>query len=199
MLAYSDNQPLCHHQYLMPALLGLLKRAPDRRIIDIGCGNGSADKVLCEHGYSVTAIDNSESGIANATHNFRQCHFEIASCYDDLAARFGQFPIAVSIEVIEHLYDPRLFARRLFDVTEHGGTAILTTPYNGYFKNVLVALAGKFDQHHSPLWDHGHIKFWSMKTLRQLLTEAGFSEVRFVCAGRVPILAKSMIAVARKA
>ncbi|TVR67116.1 MAG: methyltransferase [Candidatus Competibacteraceae bacterium] len=48
------------------------------------------------------------------------------------------------------------------------------------------------------LWDHGHIKFWSMRTLTALLEEAGFREIRFERVGRVPPLAKSMIVTARK-
>ena len=54
------------------------------------------------------------------------------------------------------------------------------------------------DPHFTALWDHGHIKFWSMKTLRELLIEAGFVDIRFERVGRVPALAKSMIAIARK-
>ena len=54
------------------------------------------------------------------------------------------------------------------------------------------------DRHFTALWDHGHIKFWSMATLGELLREAGFVDLRFERVGRVPALAKSMIAVARK-
>jgi len=54
------------------------------------------------------------------------------------------------------------------------------------------------DAHFTVLWDYGHIKFWSMKTLRLLLLEAGFEDVRFLRVGRVPVLAKSMIAVAMR-
>jgi 2-polyprenyl-6-hydroxyphenyl methylase/3-demethylubiquinone-9 3-methyltransferase len=54
------------------------------------------------------------------------------------------------------------------------------------------------DRHFTALWDHGHIKFWSMDTLGELLREAGFVDIRFERVGRVPALAKSMIAVARK-
>jgi 2-polyprenyl-6-hydroxyphenyl methylase/3-demethylubiquinone-9 3-methyltransferase len=54
------------------------------------------------------------------------------------------------------------------------------------------------DAHFTALWDYGHIKFWSEKTLRVLLEEAGFRDIRFRRVGRVPALAKSMIAVARK-
>jgi hypothetical protein len=54
------------------------------------------------------------------------------------------------------------------------------------------------DGHFTALWDHGHIKFWSIETLTKLLNEAGFQDVRFHRVGRIPQLAKSMIAVARK-
>jgi 2-polyprenyl-6-hydroxyphenyl methylase/3-demethylubiquinone-9 3-methyltransferase len=54
------------------------------------------------------------------------------------------------------------------------------------------------DDHFGPLWTHGHIKFWSMDTLGQLLREAGFRDVAFRRVGRIPPLAKSMIAVSRK-
>jgi hypothetical protein len=44
----------------------------------------------------------------------------------------------------------------------------------------------------------GHIKFWSRKTISQLLNENGFRVVRFIGAGRLPLVWKSMIVVAQK-
>ena len=61
-----------------------------------------------------------------------------------------------------------------------------------------MALTGKMDDHFTALWDHGHIKFWSEKTLTQLLKEAGFKTISFERVGRIRPLAKSMIAVAGK-
>jgi 2-polyprenyl-6-hydroxyphenyl methylase/3-demethylubiquinone-9 3-methyltransferase len=122
----------------------------------------------------------------------------IGSGYEDLAARFGQFDCVISVEVMEHLYHPRLFARRMFDLVTPGGSIIVTTPYHGYLKNLALAVTGHLDNHFTALWDGGHIKFWSVKTLRFLLQEAGFEDVHFQFAGRIPPLAKSMIAVARR-
>jgi len=51
---------------------------------------------------------------------------------------------------------------------------------------------------YSPPWDGGHIKLWSRKTLSQLLSETGFRVVRFIGAGRMPFLWKSMIMIAGK-
>jgi 2-polyprenyl-6-hydroxyphenyl methylase/3-demethylubiquinone-9 3-methyltransferase len=104
----------------------------------------------------------------------------------------------MSLEVVEHVYSPRDFAQTIFDVLVPGGLVILSTPYHGYLKNLLIAITNSYDRHHDPLWDHGHIKFWSMDTLSQLLEEIGFAQIRFDRVGRIPPLAKSMIALARK-
>jgi 2-polyprenyl-3-methyl-5-hydroxy-6-metoxy-1,4-benzoquinol methylase len=112
--------------------------------------------------------------------------------------RYGQLPVVLSFEVVEHVFFPRKFAACLYALADWGGLAVVSTPYHGYFKNLAVTLTNKMDSHFTALWDYGHIKFWSMKTLAALLHEAGFSAVSFVRVGRIPILAKSMIAVARK-
>jgi 2-polyprenyl-3-methyl-5-hydroxy-6-metoxy-1,4-benzoquinol methylase len=104
----------------------------------------------------------------------------------------------VSLEVVEHCYDPRHFARTLYALVDDGGIAVISTPYHGYLKNLALAVAGKWDDHLGPLWDGGHIKFFSIATLRTLLADAGFRDIRFIRVGRIPPLAKSIVAVASK-
>ena len=107
---------------------------------------------------------------------------------------YGCFPVVISLEVVEHVYAPRDYTRTLFDLVEPGGTAIVSTPYHGYLKNLSLALTGNMDAHFTALWDDGHIKFWSMPILGKLLTEAGFQNIRFHRVRLIPDLAKSMIA-----
>jgi 2-polyprenyl-6-hydroxyphenyl methylase/3-demethylubiquinone-9 3-methyltransferase len=189
------------HGYLLPAVRGILRDLdlpPGRRLFDLGCGNGSVAQELSRLGFDVTGVDPSVQGIEQAGRTFPHLKLFAGSAYDDLAARYGRFPVVVSLEVVEHVYAPRLYASTLFGLVEQGGIAIVSTPYHGYWKNVALAVSGKLDRHFTALWDHGHIKFWSMKTLRTLLEEAGFGRVRFLRVGRIPPLAKSMIAVAHK-
>jgi 2-polyprenyl-6-hydroxyphenyl methylase/3-demethylubiquinone-9 3-methyltransferase len=56
-----------------------------------------------------------------------------------------------------------------------------------------MALTGTLDAHFTVLWDGGHIKFWSRKTLTTLLEDYGYAGQRFYGAGRLPWLWKSMI------
>lgn len=192
----------CANDYLLPKVLKTLAAEPvngrPKRIFDLGCGNGAVANELHQRGYEVIGVDPSEEGIQLANQAYPHLQVLKGSTDEDLAGRFGSFPIVVSLEVIEHVYAPRQFARRIYDLLEPGGVSIISTPFNGYFKNLAIALLDKSDWHYTALWDNGHIKFWSVHTLGQLLAETGFKDIRFLRVGRIPVLAKSMIAVARK-
>lgn len=99
------------------------------------------------------------------------------------------------MEVIEHLYQPRAFVLFIRSILEAsgGGQFIVTTPYHGYLKNLTIAAANKMDHHLSALWEGGHIKFWSRRTLAILLREAGYRQLAFTGAGRIPYLWRHMV------
>ena len=103
------------------------------------------------------------------------------------------------MEVIEHLYQPRAFVLFIRSILEAsgGGQFIVTPPYHGYLKNLTIAAANKMDHHLSALWEGGHIKFWSRRTLAILLREAGYHHLAFTGAGRIPYLWRHMVFSAR--
>ena len=199
---YADATASHTNAYLMPhvlqALSGRAWPAGPRRAFDLGCGNGAVAAELTAAGYTVSGVDPSDDGIRLAREHHPGLDLHPGSAYDDLAGRFGRFPAVVSLEVVEHLFDPRKFARVVFDLMEPGGTAVVSTPYHGYLKNLALAATGRLDAHFTALWDYGHIKFWSPRTLAALLAEAGLTVERVIRVGRVPVLAKSMILIARR-
>lgn len=198
---YSNAELNHSHDYLLPKveqILSDLKWIGPRRIFELGCGNGAVANHLSARGYEVTGIDASAEGIKIAQSKYPRISLQQASAYDPLADRFGQFPVVLSLEVVEHLYAPRDFAKNVYRLLQPGGVAIISTPFHGYWKNLAMAVTGKMDAHFTALWDHGHIKFWSFDTLGVLLEEAGFPSTEFTRVGRIPMLAKSMIAIAKK-
>lgn len=169
-------------------------------VADAGCGNGSMLGELRGFGFELHGLEVSESGLAQAKKTYRGIEFS----YADLMADLSNHPLAgrcdavISTEVVGHVFLPRIFARNCYRLLKPRGKLILSTPYHGYLKNVALALSGKLEGHFTALWDYGHIKFWSRRTLGILLEEAGFTVVEFHGAGRVPFLWESMILVARK-
>lgn len=184
------------HSRFMPhvfALAGVLK--PGMRVLDVGCGNGFTCGEFLKLGCTVVGIDLSEQGVALARESHPQGRFEVFAADDNLLVNLGEepFDLVVSTEVVEHLYAPRTYARGCFQALKPGGRFICTTPYHSYMKNLVLALAGKWDAHANPLWDGGHIKLWSRRTLGRLLGESGFANLQFRGAGRMPGLWMTMV------
>jgi 2-polyprenyl-3-methyl-5-hydroxy-6-metoxy-1,4-benzoquinol methylase len=196
---FNSADPPHTQDYVTPRILECCRSLGAKRILDLGCGNGALCAALATTGVDVMGCDPSTDGIALARRAHPHIRFHSLSVYDDpprLDA--GDFDVVVSTEVIEHLFQPRSLPRFVFKVLKTGGHLVLSTPYHGYIKNLALSVAGKWDRHWSPLWDGGHIKFWSRASLHQLLTEEGFDFVKFIGTGRVPYLWKSMVVVYRK-
>jgi 2-polyprenyl-3-methyl-5-hydroxy-6-metoxy-1,4-benzoquinol methylase len=202
MAAYKDFgfktvSPVYVHQYIAEPVLKLLNKDINRSILDLGCGNGALVNRLLNSGFNAYGTDASVSGIELASQSL-PARFALQDLSkDDLPEKFENlnFDTIISTEVIEHLYDPRKFIEfsKKILVKNGGGQIILSTPYHGYLKNLLLSMAGKWDQHANPLFDGGHIKLWSKNTLTKLLNEQGFKVTDFVGCGRVPYVWKSMI------
>lgn len=184
------------HPLLLPPIVESVKRLAPKTVLDVGCGNGYLATKVREAlaGAMVAGVDPSESGIRHASAAHPECDLRQGSVYSDPPTDWsGKFDVIISTEVVEHLYLPRFLPAYVKKALKPGGTVLVTTPYHGYLKNVAISVLGKWDFHHSVFWDHGHVKFWSRKTLRQLFEEAGFEYVSFKGIGRLPWLWMTML------
>jgi len=200
--AYDTANQSCAHPYLLEAVKQRLRRRrKDGKVLDLGCGNGFLSNELSRLGFNVYGVDSSQSGIQIARQAFPHVQFLLGDVEEDLCPELfpaESFDFVVSTEVVEHVYNPRNLAQNAFRLLKPSGQLIISTPYHGYVKNLLLALSGKMDGHFTALWDGGHIKFWSRETLSGLLAERGFRDLEFTGTGRLPYMWKSMILVARK-
>lgn len=188
------------NEYLVKPLYRIIDNLhlSDRRLFEVGFGNGWIANSLSQRGYIVTGIEPSASGVQIAQKAYPDLNLQQGNAYDDLQAEYGVFPAVYSIEVIEHCQFPRRFLSTIYNLLEPAGTAIISTPYHGYIKNLVIALSGKTDAHFNPLWDEGHLRFFSEKTLASLLFDAQFKSVNILKTGRFAPVYKSMVAVAKK-
>jgi 2-polyprenyl-3-methyl-5-hydroxy-6-metoxy-1,4-benzoquinol methylase len=185
------------HDYLLPAILKVLEERRPRRVLDLGCGNGRITAALAQAGYDTVGIEPSSDGIDAARLSYPELSFVRGSAYDDLASH-GSFDAIVSAEVIEHLYSPHKMIEACQRALNPGGVLIITTPYHGYLKNLAISIVDGWDKHFTALHEHMHIKFWSKRTLTRLLADGGFYRPQWKNVGRIPALAKSMIAIVQK-
>jgi 2-polyprenyl-3-methyl-5-hydroxy-6-metoxy-1,4-benzoquinol methylase len=192
---YPDDAASHTFFYLQPPLVSLLNKDTNRCILDLGCGNGYIVNYLNSQGFNAYGTDASEDGITiaktKAPDKFFLQDLSTGKLPEELQGL--KFDTVISTEVIEHLYDPQGFIDFCKQVLNDKGEIIISTPYHGYLKNLFLSIFDKWDNHINPLWDGGHIKFWSRKTLSQALTNKGFIVTDFRGCGRVPYFWKSMI------
>lgn len=185
------------HSYLLPATIRLLKKHDVQSLLDIGTGNGSNIPAWQASNIRVAAMEPDEEGF-NFARQYKGADVRKFGVGEPIPTEWEEaFDAVISLEVVEHLFDPIELVKTSKQTLKKGGIAIISTPYHGYWKNLALALADKWDHHHHPIKTGGHIKFWTRRSLSDLFTNQGFKEVSFEGVGRLPYLWKSMIMVFR--
>lgn len=128
---FRNAQASYMHRHFMPKVFELCGPIDARtRVLDVGCGNGFACGEFVKRGCQVVGVDMSQSGIELARKAFPKCRFEVASASADLLELLGAepFDIVISTEVVEHLYDPRAYARTCFTALRGGRVSFAPHP-----------------------------------------------------------------------
>lgn len=196
---WDTSEETCAHGYITPEIKKTLERLGSNKVLDLGCGNGALCKLLSKEGYYMVGVEYDHDGFSIASSSNPNLSFYNLGVQDSpssMIEREGLFDTVISTEVIEHLFSPHLLPQFASKVLKRDGFLVITTPYHGYLKNLVLSIMNKWDAHLTPLWHGGHIKFWSRKTITKLLEENGFSVVSFSGVGRFQYLWKSMVIVA---
>jgi len=202
---WTKNQ-LIHFSYIWTKIINAVQKLnldKNSAILDIGCHEGMFDKTLHYLGFrNVYAFDISKDAIQKAQLVFPEIKdsFFIHDAYNpNLPSSIpNKFDLIISTEVIEHLVSPKTFIKNIRHWLKDDGYLIITTPYHGYLKNLVIALFNKFDSHFEFKNEDGHIRFFSKKSLKKFLKENGLTTLAFRGCGRFPYFWRSMLMVTKK-
>ncbi|MGZ8409022.1 MAG: bifunctional 2-polyprenyl-6-hydroxyphenol methylase/3-demethylubiquinol 3-O-methyltransferase UbiG [Hyphomicrobium sp.] len=115
------------------------------RILDVGCGGGLVTEPMARLGASVTGIDADGNGVRVAEAHAQKSGLKITyrkAVPEDLSGtEEPPFDAVVSMEVVEHVSDPRAFLAVCADLLRPGGILILAT-LNRTLKSLALAKIG---------------------------------------------------------
>jgi SAM-dependent methyltransferase len=183
-----EHQWIPKKKSLSIASIKYLGQPETLRVLDYGCGDAVMYQFFYEEGYQVEGIDISEVVIDNNKKKYPHLNFSMTT--PDAPAPFPdeRFDAVFSSEVIEHIYDVTFLFSEFKRLLRPGGGLILTTPYHGLVKNIVIALF-YFESHYKI--KSQHIRFFTKKSLTGLCREYGFTPVKWARVGRFPLLARS--------
>jgi 2-polyprenyl-3-methyl-5-hydroxy-6-metoxy-1,4-benzoquinol methylase len=168
----------------LPALVDLVDRN-HRRILDVGCGNGSNMALLAARGHAPVGLTLSESEAEICRRRGFEC---LVADVDAGALAFSDmgFDGLLLSHVLEHLPWPAQTLRRLVTLLAPGGGVYVALPNVLFIKNRLEFLRGRFRYTETGLMDRTHLRFFDFESARALLEDAGLRVTTHFGLGPVP-------------
>src|SRR6478609_11465300 len=162
--------------------------AAGERVLDLGCGDGAFAAELVRAGCLVTMADVADEALRRA--RARAPKAEAVALVEGAPLPFGEdaFDVVWAGEVLEHVADVVGLLAEVRRVLRWGGRLLVTTPAHGPVSLAALALRGRraVDAHFDPRADH--LRFFTAGTLREVLTDAGFTDVELHAVGGAPLL-----------
>jgi 2-polyprenyl-3-methyl-5-hydroxy-6-metoxy-1,4-benzoquinol methylase len=153
-----------------------------KNALDLGGGAGNFSKVLAGAGWNTTLADYDPASIEGIT-----------SVHADLNLRFpfadNEFDLIVSLEVIEHLENPRHLFRELFRCIRPGGYVIVSTPNQlSLTSKLCLVTRNEFRDFQSSCYP-AHITALLRSDFERISAEVGLALVHesYTNQGRIPL------------
>jgi SAM-dependent methyltransferase len=165
------------------------------RVLDLGCGEGAFCAELASAGLDPIGAEVAEAALTRARERHPGLRFELVATDGPLPFDDAAFDAVWASEVIEHVADTARWLSEVRRVLRPGGTLLVTTPYHGRLKNLVLALSG-FEGHFDPTGQH--LRFYTRSSLRRTLEQFGFERIDVTGTGSLPMLRQTLMARARR-
>lgn len=159
----------------------------NKKVLDIGCGKGLLSSLIQKQNNNVIGIDISDKALKETER--KGIKVKKVNLEDGLPFSNDGFDCVVCSEVIEHLFDPLKLLKEIRRVLKNDGLVIITIPNIAHLIRRLIFLFGVFPEDHQKYRTSGtskweHIRFYTLKSVKQLVDEAGFNVVEIKGVGR---------------
>ncbi len=145
----------------------------DKRVLELGCSSGFISKYLTARNCSVTGIERDPDAAAIAKeHCNKVIVADLNSNWHEMISE--KFDVIALGDVLEHLLDPLSVLRACGGLLDQKGRIVVSVPNVAFLHNRLHLLFGRWDYTDTGILDRTHTRFFTLKTARQLIREAGY-------------------------
>lgn len=156
-------------------LAGSPELAGKKKILDVGCAQGTLALLLAERGHDVLALDLRPHFIeyAQTRYTHGQIRFLVGNALEcELSERFD---LIFANQIIEHLVYPERLIRKLESLLNSGGKIVVTTPNWHYIRSTLPSFKdigdpSKLEHLQFTADGDGHFFAYKARELEQIFT-----------------------------
>jgi len=193
--AFYDGKTAVYADFHNWDLLDVVRRVLPRggRVLDVGCASGGLLEQL--RGLAGHRAGLELSPVA-ATAASALADEVVCGGIDDLAVEFpsASFDVIVCADVLEHLAEPTAAIERVTGWLAPGGVVVTCVPNIANWQARLRLARGIWRYEACGIWDSGHLRFFTLATLRELLEGASLEvesvDITEQVTYQLPVLAR---------
>jgi 2-polyprenyl-3-methyl-5-hydroxy-6-metoxy-1,4-benzoquinol methylase len=166
-------------------LAGLSELTGAKKILDVGCAQGTLALLLAERGHDVVALDLRPGFLdyAQTRYTHGQIRFVAGNILE--CALDESFDLVFANQIIEHLVYPERLVGRLKDLLKAGGKLVVTTPNWHYIRNNLPSFKeigdpAQFEHLQFTADADGHFFAYKASELETIFRTAGLKNIASV-------------------
>ncbi len=153
---------------------------PPRRLLDIGCSDGSVTAELRRDGVHVTGVDIvAMDGVKDRVDRFVEADLDRGLP----VGLDGPYDAVLAADVLEHVRRPDRLLEQLKDQIAPGASMYVSVPNFGHWYPRLRVLLGRFDYDRRGILDSDHVRFFTRRSFERLIRGSGMEVVRRSATG----------------
>jgi SAM-dependent methyltransferase len=137
------------------------------RLLDVGCNEGRGLRIYARNGFQAEGLELNP----RAANEARNAGFSVRTCLLEDYAPAAPYDVAVLSNVLEHSLDPRQMLQNVYRILAPDGKVWISCPNSQSWLRTIFGRS--WINWHVPF----HISHFSPKTLRQLITDIGYTNV----------------------
>jgi 2-polyprenyl-3-methyl-5-hydroxy-6-metoxy-1,4-benzoquinol methylase len=168
----AGNRPASYYVQARPEVAALVPREC-QRVLDVGCGAGHLGELLKQRGHHVTGLEL----VPEAGGEARQRLDAVVTADVEAGLPFapGSFDAVIFADLLEHLVDPWRVLREAAGLLSPGGMVVASVPNVQNLDVVRRLVRGHWDYRERGILDRGHLRFFTLETIRELFRQAGLT------------------------
>lgn len=180
---FSDSAVLNSSRYESPARNDRFDRSyliskvvgANRRVLELGCSTGFVSRLLKRAGCYVMGLEIDPLAAKIAATICDQVMLVDLANPDWPDYVDDRFEVILMGDVLEHLVAPQSLLKNLKHLLAPGGYIVVSLPNIVHWTVRLKVLLGKFQYQSTGLLDVTHVRFFDLRSARELLNDSGYT------------------------
>jgi len=151
----------------------------NKKVLDIGCATGALGMMLKENGCYVVGVEIDEESAKVAEKRLDAVHIgDIEEIADKLPWPEESFDVVACIDILEHLRRPDLTLLKIKKYLKRDGMLIASIPNVAHWSTRISVALGRFNYEEYGIRDKTHLRFFTLKSIKQLFEETEYEIVK---------------------